>query len=85
MEIGDVKIVVSLRGDRASVGVQAPNCDPVLTVVDGGLDAVFAQLPDLIERAKSHGRNPKCERPPSQQGQPTVQRASASPRQQPLF
>ena len=78
MEVGDIKIVVSLKGGKASVGVQAPKCDPVLAVVDGGLDGVFSRLPSLIEEAKSHGRNPKCERPPSQQQnqQPTPQRVS---------
>lgn len=85
----EMKIVITLREDRASVGVQAPDCDPVLTIVDSGLDAVFAQLPSLIEQARSHGRNPKCERPPSQQErQPAPQRVSARRQpsgQQPLF
>ena len=82
----DIKIVVSLKGERASVGVQAPECDPVLTVVDGRLDAVFSQLPSLIEQARNHGRNPKCEQLPSQQ-QPTPQRVSVPQHsgQQPLF
>jgi len=82
MEVGDVKIVVSLKGDRASVGVQAPDSDPIITVVDGGLDAVFSRLPELIEQARNHGRNPKCERPPSQQErqQPAPQRVSTPQR-----
>jgi len=82
MEVGDVKIVVSLKGDRASVGVQAPDSDPVITVVDGGLDAVLGRLTELIEQARNHGRNPKCERPPSQQErqQPAPQRISTPQR-----
>lgn len=67
MNLTGVKIVVSLKGDRTWVGVQAPDSDPVLAVLDGGLEAVLEQLPDMIEQARSHGRNPRCERPPSAQ------------------
>lgn len=61
----DLKIVISLKGTVASVGIQAPDCDPVFSMVEGDLPAVLESVPGLVEEARrrwdSNPRYPKCE------------------------
>ena len=69
---GEIKIVIELKGTRASVGVQAPECDPVFYTAEGKLKAVLTQVPGFVagaqERWQTAKLNPKCESPlPSQE------------------
>ena len=61
----ELKIVVTIRGNRAFVGIQAPECDPVLYLVEGDLPAIMGGIPGLVEQARekwaSNPRYPKCE------------------------
>ena len=61
----DLKIVIALKGTVASVGVQAPDCDPVFSMVEGDLPAVLESVPGVVEEARekwgSNPRYPKCE------------------------
>lgn len=47
-----MKIVISLNSEKSSVGISKPDCDPVFSTVEGGLDAVIARLPDLVRVAE---------------------------------
>lgn len=82
----EVKIVVTLKEHAASVGVQAPNCDPVFSRVEGDLPAVLESVPALVEEAQrrwdASPRYPKCEWPLPSQTPPQVTPASHSPRVQ---
>lgn len=63
----ELKIVIALKDDRAIVGLQSPDCDPIFTTVEGGLPAVKKQLDKLISEAKAKWatdpRNPKANLP----------------------
>lgn len=49
----EVKIVVSIRGQIALIGLQKPDCDPFFSRVDGDLATVLASIPALVEQARS--------------------------------
>jgi hypothetical protein len=63
--MSELKIVISLKGTVAAVGIQAPECDPVFSTVDGELPAVLERLPGLVNDARArwglNPRYPKCE------------------------
>jgi len=80
----EVKIVITLKGQTASIGVQKPDCDPVFSKVEGDLAAVLKGVPRLVEEAQksweSNSRYPKCETPltpPAAQSSSTRQRQTA--------
>ena len=62
-----IKVVVSHNGERGSVGVSAPGCDPVFATVEGDLGAALERVTSLVEDARARwGRSPrypKCELP----------------------
>ena len=69
MENSDLKVVIHLWGDRALVGIQQKDCDPVVEPVQGGtLDEVLAAVPGLVARARERWatspRNPAYQGPP---------------------
>jgi hypothetical protein len=65
----ELKVVITMREGKAAVGVQAPNCDPVLAVVQGGLADALTGVPALVARAREQwGTNkqyPKSTRAPA--------------------
>jgi len=83
----ELKLVISLKGDKASVGIRAPECDPAFFSLDGDLKAVLKAVPKLVEEAKTRWEasklNPKCESPlPSQEKPPAVTRTATTSRVQ---
>ena len=64
----ELKIVLQMKGDRALVGVQGTGTDPVVETVEGTLEAVLAQVPQVLERARARWatspKNPAYQRPP---------------------
>ena len=82
----EVKIVISLKEQAASIGVQKPDCDPVFSRVEGDLPAVLESVPGLVEEAQrswdSNPRNPKCETPLTPPAPPATQR---QPKSQPTM
>lgn len=61
----EVKIVINLKGQTASIGIQKPDCDPVFSKVEGNLATVLKSIPRLVAEAQksweSSARYPKCE------------------------
>jgi hypothetical protein len=54
-EIQDLKVVIHLHGDRASIGVHRPNTDPWIRIVQGvDLDGALEQLPQVLADATVH-------------------------------
>ena len=64
----DLKIVVSIKGGRAVIGVQKPSADPhIETFDDHDLTALAQEVPAVTERAKARWeetpKHPAYERP----------------------
>jgi len=83
----ELKVIVTLKGDRGSIGISAPQCDPVFTIFEGGLQTALERLPGLVEEARSRWaqspRYPKCQAPLPSQVQPPPQPVQHSaPRRQ---
>jgi hypothetical protein len=83
----ELKIVITLKDDRAIVGLQSPDCDPIFTTVEGGLPAVTKQLPKLIKDAKAKWatapQNPEAKLPEPPAPPPAPRRAAPAPREEP--
>ena len=89
----ELKVVIILKGNRAMVGVQSPDCDPFFTTLEGDLAAALSQVPALVESANAkwdaNPRYPKAdlpEPPPSTtpaRSQPA--QSSAKPKQPSFF
>jgi hypothetical protein len=81
-ETQDLKVVIHLHGDRASIGVHRPNTDPWIRIVQGvDLDGALAQAPLVLAEATvhwaEHPRFPEYQRPPAPAATPRVTRAQA--------
>ena len=64
----ELKVVVSVRGDRATIGVQQPSSDPHIESFDElDLSGLAGEVPAVIERARAkwedEPRHPAHERP----------------------
>ena len=88
----ELKVVIVLKGNRAMVGVQSPDCDPVFTTLEGDMSTALAQVPALIESANAkwdaNPRNPKAnlpEPPPTPTPARGAPAESSKPKQQPRF
>ena len=88
----ELKIVILLKGSRAMVGVQSPNCDPLFNTFEGNLSAALSHIPALVESANAkwdaHPRNPKANlpEPPPSTTAARSQPAQAKPKsKQPSF
>ena len=70
----EVKVVIALKGNKGSIGVQSPKCDPVFTTFDGDLGLALERVPELVEEARqkwdTNPTYPKCETPLPSQTQP---------------
>ena len=69
----ELKIVITVKETKALVGIQAPECDPMLWLVEGELPTILGGIPGLVEQARekwaANPRYPKCEtnlEPPAQ-------------------
>ena len=82
----ELKIVIVQRGSKIAVGVQAPNCDPVMTIISGTMEEVLSQVPDLVSTARAKWQdiplNPKSQRVPITP--PPVPSAAAPQRRSPV-
>ena len=64
----DLKVVVSIKGGRATIGVQKPSADPHIETFDGhDLSGLAQEVPAVTERAKARWeetpRHPAYQRP----------------------
>jgi hypothetical protein len=83
----ELKIVISLKGNKASVGVQAAECDPAFFGLEGDLSAALTAVPGFVEQARTHWqtakRHPKCASPLPSQSQPAPRTAAQRPAARP--
>lgn len=47
-----VKVVIVLKGDRGTIGIQSPDCDPVFATMEGDLEAALARIPGMLAEAR---------------------------------
>ena len=70
----ELKVVISLKGERGFVGVQAPECDPLITALEGDLAVALERVPGLVGEARQRWsespRYPECAEPPPSKVQP---------------
>jgi len=69
-----MKVVITLKGNKGSIGIQSPDCDPVLSIHEGDLQALLEMVPAMVEEARqrwdSNPRYPKTKhelKPPAAQ------------------
>ena len=95
---GDLKVVVSIKGSRATIGVQQPSSDPhIETFDDQDLSGLAQEVPAVVGRARARWEDepkypaherpapPARRRPRSGQGSPQARAAEggADDQQQP--
>ena len=92
----EIKIVINLKGDAATIGIQKPNCDPIFRSAEGGLGAVMTRAGELVAEAtalwNASPRYPRCEtKLPSQETPPArttpMRQSTAAPqkKEQPVL
>jgi len=63
----ELKVVIILKANKAMLGVQSPDCDPVYKTMEGDLAAVLQVVPALVAEAKlqwaATPRYPKADLP----------------------
>jgi len=92
-KVSEMKIVIILKANRAMLGVQSPDCDPVYKTMEGDLASVLQVLPTLVADAKlqwaAAPRYPKADLPKpvtpvatttSAVSRPTAKAAPAQPK-----
>ena len=61
----EFKVIITAKEGKCSVGIGSPNCDPQLSIVEGGLEQALAKLPELIQQAEQKWsqspRNPQSD------------------------
>ena len=81
----ELKVVIILKANKAMLGVQSPDCDPVYKTMEGDLAAVLQVVPTLVAEAKlkwtASPRYPKADLPkpvaPSTTTTPAVSKPAA--------
>ena len=79
----ELKVVIQMKGDRALVGVQGTNTDPVVeTLPATSLNDVLAAVPGVLARARERWttspKNPAYQRPPEAPAPPRLPAALRS-------
>ncbi len=63
----EMKVVIILKANKAMLGVQSPDCDPVYKTMEGDLASVLQVVPVLVAEAKqkwtASPRYPKADLP----------------------
>jgi hypothetical protein len=63
----ELKVNIIINGDHILLGVQATDCDPKMTTLQGNLQAALDRIPSFIEEANrqwdASPRNPKSSIP----------------------
>lgn len=65
MAAEELKIIITFKAGKASVGIKKPEADPFLRLVEGSIEEISAQVPALVEEARTQWaeslKYPKCE------------------------
>ena len=73
----EIKIVISMRGQHATLGIQKPGTDPHLEILQGDLEHILREIPDIIQRVSSrwnvNPRYPEYKKPGRTRSEPPPQ------------
>jgi hypothetical protein len=65
--VNELKVVIILKANKAMLGVQSPDCDPVYKTMEGDLAGVLQVVPALVAEAQlkwtASPRYPKADLP----------------------
>ena len=53
MDPTELKIVINIKGNRAIIGVNAPDCDPVFENCEGDIAVILGNAANLIDTARA--------------------------------
>ncbi len=94
----ELKIVIMLKENRAIIGVQSPDADPIYETMQGTMEEVIERIPKTVEFARARWavskKNPQAELPTPLPADPrpastpriaTSRPIAAKPRAQPKF
>jgi len=63
----ELRVVIQVKGNKATIGIQAPDCDPLFFQAEGNLADIMVAATGFVEDAqekwKTAPRYPKCETP----------------------
>jgi len=77
----ELKVVISLKGEKGSIGVQSPDCDPIFITFKGDLNEALGKVPELVAQAEEKwDQNPRYPKTKQELIQPAP---TPSPRPQP--
>jgi len=80
---GELKVVIILKANKAMLGVQSSDCDPVYKTMEGNLAAVLQVVPVLVADAKlqwaAAPRYPKADLPKAVAPAATTTSAASKP------
>ena len=78
----ELKVNIIIKGDHIFLGVQATDCDPKMTTLQGNLQAALERIPSFIEEAirqwDTSPHNPKSAIPEQVPAQPLRTATTAS-------
>lgn len=78
----ETKIIITHRGNRASIGIQKTSCDPGFFTTEGDIKTALLHIPEYIEEAERKWQTnplyPKAELPAPSPAQTTVTNRPAS-------
>jgi hypothetical protein len=78
----ETKIVITHKDNRANIGIQQTNCDPVFFMAEGDIPSSLGCIPGFLEEARrkwqTSPRNPEADLPaPAPPPTPTASRPAA--------
>ena len=84
----EIKVVILFKGNRGSIGIQSPDCDPLLATFEGDLKAALEKVPRMVDEANAawdkQPKYPRCQSAlPQPVARPAAAPAASAQRQQP--
>ena len=78
----ELKVNIIIKGDRIFLGIQATDCDPKMTTLQGNLQTALEHIPSFVEESNrqwdASPRNPKSTIPESVPAAPIRTATTAS-------
>jgi len=60
-----LKIIITYKEGKGTVGISKPDCDPKLSLEEGSLEEIASRVPELVKQSEAqwaeNPKYPKCE------------------------
>ena len=50
--MNEVKVVVTVKDGKGTIGVKSPNCDPIVVSAEGDVDTLLTMARDVVSEAR---------------------------------